>query len=1183
MVLARKYSDQISLKDSVAAVDQSNPKIVKNHQKLRKVKQVKHEEFSDRGIAGRYGFTNKEIDEVIRDEISSDPKLVALNRQLEEQERILSEKQKKLNGTKRYIDELIDNSPEVQAGNKELKKAREDLGKFKVDWMDHADQYLKVDSVGKEVLGSVDLAVKQNTEDKERIDAIAKARKKELSDLQGIGVKYAEYEGALTKPEQEKIAGEINRLVGDENYGDEFSDQMVEAGKAIANLFNAKGKLDKQGKKSAITSAVQDFGDGNRKLKSRAEKVFGPLSRRDAAGRLEDFVDNVEKALEQDLSKTETPKRLQNLLETGSKDSQAFYQTMFHEVVLKKMPAAQMEYFRERAIIEGDIPADDERKESARKTVSESSVVDPEENSVYDLWYKNAKRGGHLEDLESHISSRPGAKTGAGAGAGAEDEEYEHDDYEHDDYEHDDYDERSKAAKTIQSSARGSLSREKIRRNRSIISAPGKSEGGTSYQEITNGGKLTSQLNPADLNTIVSNAVEEVFKRYGMISPVTPGSHMSSAPAVQGYSPGQPLYYQGAGGQFMQLLPQQQAFSAHNPFPPQGYGYGQPPIQGSYQQGGGHYAPQSYPFAPPMHGGAPYFQQPQTYPYPPQMQGGAPYYQPQPYPYSPQMQGGAPFPNMDMNVMKSEMTKEIMDKINGDTGAADNSASRNTSSAIAAREESHSFNDGNGRLNTLERYEEAGRSDIKELPIPKVTFGDATIEQIKVSDVAKQFLLPQIVGDDYGLNKHPAKVLNNGLVVIKYGDINNFNDHIDKAAKSHGTALNGGKAKDLISIVEINDYKNASDSTYKVVVSNERGVKIHDIDVKTYKRITCQNEGNLNRPILGESRNNKMEDIMKSMLSEFCNEEHESKMSDKMKKELLDDCKNTLFEIRGRRIALPGIYGGRKDKLKAFMDDVSFTFTGNNKDRLGNLVAVDKDRQEIVIERDRIKQNRVTVTINGDPDGKEALVSIGNGCSVKVKPDGKVVADKIYKTVKGSLEEIDVGGDIWDSLSFKESPLVKTLKNNDGLSLSDAKKTAKQIMESYNKLELIVCKNGNKYDDVGLSFMIDGKTHGMELTSREAFRAGVAASLVVGGLIGVSGGIAAPAVAVGAVAVAAAPALSAGFTASITAGSIFGGAGVAASAYMASKAGGETPNPSCSVTSYNKLQERFETKTKSGI
>ena len=1087
MVLARKYSDQISLKDSVAAIDKSNPEIVRNHQELRKVKQVKHKEFSDRGIAGRDGLINREIDEVLKDEISSDPRLVALKRELEEQERILSEKQKKLNGTKRHIDELIDNSLEVQVANKCLKEARENLDAFKADWMDRADQSLKADNVGNSLLSTVELAAKQNTEDKERIYAIDKARKAELKNLQDIGVKYDEYNRAA-QPDKQRIAGEIDKLVGNENYGDEFSDQMVNAGKAIAIIFDTKGKLDKQNKKSAIVGVVQDFGN-DRQLKSRAEKVFGPLARKDAAGRLEDFVDNVEKALEQDLSKTETPKRLQNLLETGSKDSQAFYQTMFHEVVLKKMPAAQMEYFRERAIAEGDItmdnkkPVDAARIDQAKKFIAENmAVVDPAENSVYDLWYKNAKRGGHLKDLSKRDIEK---KAEAEAKAPKKKDADRDDAYDRDD-----------AATIIQSNlraynARVSSTSELLSENARLRSqlAAGANGGaanfsspplsGPSYEQVRDSSKPTSQLKPEELMAIVSRAVEEAFNRRGMFSPMTQGSYMSSAPAVQVYSPGQPLFYKGAGGKFMQLPAQQQAF-APNTFPPQGYGYGQTQMQGSYQQGGGgYYAPQFPPFAPPMQGGAPYYQQQQF------------------YPYHPQMQDGYPSPNMDMNAMKSELKNEIMDNIRGNTGSVDNLASRNASSGLntsssGALDSRRETDSGMGNSperservskrsasassrSVLEQHEEDGRSESKVLPrkskaYDSNSFGgvddiEGVKEYLSSSQAGKNakgnILIPAICGDNATIRGKswgkPAEILDNGLVVIKYGDINKFRNHLREAGKdSSGLSLTekqcltGNCPQSLISIVEIQEGN--KEPSHVVVVSNSKGVRVHNITEKDYEKyILSAPKGP------GKNKSENKDELMANFIPQIFDKGEERYALEGKKGE---ETKKQILKNYGNSLGLPGFPGGRKDRLKKALNDATFVIS---------------DRDEIVIERSKENHSRVVVSINGDVSNKSSYISIGHDCFVKISSNGAIDEENICKAKKG-------GG--YTDIPVNDKSELKKAFASDG---SDAGSSVRDVLKAREDLDLVVHVHKREKSNDTINTMIKGNVdHGYRLTAAMA-------------------------------------------------------------------------------------------------
>ena len=209
-----------------------------------------------------------------------------------------------------------------------------------------------------------------------------------------------------------------------------------------------------------------------------------------------------------------------------------------------------------------------------------------------------------------------------------------------------------------------------------------------------------------------------------------------------------------------------------------------------------------------------------------------------------------------------------------------------------------------------------------------------------------------------------------------------------------------------------------------------------------------------------------------------------------MKKFLLRQCKNDdLFGI----IPVPGIIGGRKDRLKAAMKSANFSFSKENG---------------VVVEHDNLFPNRVTVTVNGESN-QDTFIPLAHGCAVKVNKDGKIIPDTLFKLGKdGSVKEIDIKGGIFRLPLSMRGNLVNALRtdtNNSG----QARDNARDAMEKYKKLELIVCKDGEKNkENLGMSFMVLGKTHGLRLTDGEKIATTVSAGLLTVGFGFATGGAA---------------------------------------------------------------------------
>ena len=84
------------------------------------------------------------------------------------------------------------------------------------------------------------------------------------------------------------------------------------------------------------------------------------------------------------------------------------------------------------------------------------------------------------------------------------------------------------------------------------------------------------------------------------------------------------------------------------------------------------------------------------------------------------------------------------------------------------------------------------------------------------------------------------------------------------------------------------------------------------------------------------------------------------------------------------------------------------------------------------------------------------------------------------------------------------------------LNTNQTNRKARDVMEKYKKLELIVCKKEKKdKTNLGMSFMVVGKTHGLRLTDGEKIATTVSAGLLTVGLGFATGGAAAAGAVVG--------------------------------------------------------------------
>lgn len=351
-----------------------------------------------------------------------------------------------------------------------------------------------------------------------------------------------------------------------------------------------------------------------------------------------------------------------------------------------------------------------------------------------------------------------------------------------------------------------------------------------------------------------------------------------------------------------------------------------------------------------------------------------------------------------------------------------------------------------------------------------------TKEEVKTDDSIGNALIKDLSGNFGGSSKQSVKKLNNGLVIIKYDDLREFEKDLYNVAYQEDKSryllgLNNKKFTALTSVVEI--AVPGEKVSYKVVVSDRAGVKTHNIDKETYDSLI--NDDSYNKPssdLTDAQKLSNREKLVSKIFGEI--DKKRVAFTQEMKDFLSKECKNEVFGI-----PVPGIPGmGRKDRLKDAMRNSAFTFS---------------DKDDAVVEQNRKYLNRYVVTINGKYN-EDVFIPVSNNCHVKVNGDGKIIPDTIYKLEKnGTRTEIDISGGIFRLPLEVSGPLVKAfLPKNFSLNsigeMVDARKKASEVMKNYNNLEVLVCSNKTENKGkLGMSFQALGKTHGLELTNCEKF------------------------------------------------------------------------------------------------
>lgn len=313
----------------------------------------------------------------------------------------------------------------------------------------------------------------------------------------------------------------------------------------------------------------------------------------------------------------------------------------------------------------------------------------------------------------------------------------------------------------------------------------------------------------------------------------------------------------------------------------------------------------------------------------------------------------------------------------------------------------------------------------------------STIDEIKTyletngKDSIGSSMVPQIRGMSDGKSAKSAKILGNGLIIVKYDSQKEFEGDVANA-RNQGissdmmTSLDGAKFKTLVSLVEIPAY--GKDSSYKIVSSDSDGVRANNIDKKTYESLINDKSFANDKTLTESQKAGNREKLVNRIVHEVV--PTRTSMDGSMKKFLLSQCKNDdLFGI----IPVPGIIGGRKDRLKVAMKSANFSFSKENG---------------VVVEHDNLFPNRVTVTVNGESN-QDTFITLAHGCAVKVNKDGKIIPDTLFKIGKdGSVKEIDIKGGIFRLPLSMRGNLVNALRVDTDNS-DQARDNARDVMEKY--------------------------------------------------------------------------------------------------------------------------------------
>ena len=1070
-------------------------------------------------ITGVDGTLSREaLNQAVERSAKEDPVIIALNRELRNLENPLEEKEAAYEAKQKEVDKAVEKHPQILEINADLKAEKD--ARIAAEKQFEADATALVKDLDTRRLtknfSKVDSSLLESDKAAQRVNAIIEAREEEKAMLAAIKREVDAYNLAPDDKAKAAIVKKINRITGDESYGDEVSAGFVKAAERIADIFSdKKGEVLPSKKESELTLIVKQV-SGDTSVESRAEKIFGELNPQTGMGRIEDFIYITQKALKADTMKDPVPDRLKDLLETGSKDSQAFYKAAFQEVVWKQMTGEEKANLATIYLNEKDGNAN-----------SATDLPDP--NSLQGIFYAVAKRGGFLDsklenvkDITDQIARE---KQSNGKGAAKSDAKTSGEDL---DEAHDvlsrnvrGYLDRKKAGKLYD----GRLSEQEGRIEQleselkkkghevpdPIIASSSSNSGrlgssdtsSSSYEarlEAANSqqsspsladvaksleGKTVADYSTKDLLDMIKAAVRET---------VTAMQARNMAPMFHGAPAGNMSYAQGG------------YYGAPSPFTPGLYGnmgYQMSPTAPLY--------PQGCPIQQPMlnYGGQSWV----PYGNPSVQQFSGPSQQAfngySPQQFSGPSNGQASFQNID----ESALTAQTADRVFAAMGR-DNPISGAKGNSSAGTLNSQSSTDF-GASDSSERSESVSKRSALASSRLGIVNEDELKEYLSPPNGSRansesNILLKEIRGSG---RDGKFEILGSGIAVARYENYATFAKHVEEAAKKKFTdgtceSITGEESDTLVSIAKIKAGNRGF--SYQVVVSDPRGVRSHSISENDYKKlvesdktITSHQERLLNK-----------DKLMASIQEKFAMEDPENSQNHKLIKEdqkiLLNGCSNQFY--------LPGspFASGRKNKLKEMIKNASVT-TSN--------------RDEIVVERNRKDNSMVTVSINGNPtnsDGnpKSTYVGVGNDCFIKVNAEYGIIQDSVFKREDdGSYKKINIDSEFFGI--GKGSTLAKELGDSEA---------AKSVIDRFYNTKIIVVKNkghdqeGNETPKV-LQFLANGKTHGLKMSRLEktivyplVTTALITASVFTGGLATAGVGVAALGVAAAAFGGAAAPA-----------------------------------------------------------
>ena len=1049
-----------------AVVDIDNRKDVKSTNKELDAKRGKvRAKLEKSGINGSTALMGRQLTNAVEEEFVSDPTGITLRKELKDLERILEEKERALKIKNKIIDREAERNPNIMEINRTLSLEKKEFTRAAQEFDQEATVLVgKIDkSLGARNLDVVKESLQENRESVLRAKAILEERQEEKGVFEAIRVERVRYDATAIPAEKAAIAKKIEKINGDEGYGDDFSKVTIpNIAKSVASIFSdeVEGSIDRSSKKKKLSDVIALF-EENPTLVNRGNRVFGEIEE-GKMGRLEDFIHTAQKAFQENPATAKAPERLKDLLETGSKDSQAFYQTMFQEVVWKKMTDVEKANLATIYLNE--------------KGKANSAVDLPNPDSLQGIFYAIAKIGGFLdsklENVEDITDQIIREKQSKGKGA-AKSDANSGDDLSTDEA-HDvitknfrGYLDRKKAGKLYD----GKLSEQEGRIEQ--LESELKKKGHEVPDPIiasssSNSGRLGS--NDATSSSSRSSK-EDLFKEF-LEFLEWKGEEDKRDPSRRELQSKIREYEQDT----------RRPFFEDDSRPRRSYGGAPHRYESSYRDD---YCDRPREDYRSYRDERPYRTDDRRF-----SRGYNDYrsssYRDDNYDERPRPRyddrhderrhvGSRGYPEFEEFL---EFKRKNTDQqASSNSGSRDNSA-RNTSSSSFSRDHSDSSSGRDtsssatfSKRSAPEEREEDGKSESKALPrkvydsnsVGGVDDIEGVKEYLSSSQAGKNakgnILIPAICGDNATIQGEsggkPAKILDNGLVVIKYGDINKFRNHLREAEKeSSGLSLTGKKCltgscpQSLISIVEIQEGN--KEPSHVVVVSNSKGVRVHNITEEYYKEYI------LNAPKgFGKNKSENKDELMANYIPKIFDKGEERCALEGKKGE---ETKKQILKNYGNSLGLPGFPGGRKDRLKKALNDATFVIS---------------DRDEIVIERSKENHSRVVVSINGNVS-KSSYISIGHDCFVKISSKGVIDEENIYKAKKG-------GG--YTDIPVNDKSELKKAFASDG---SDAGSSVRDILKAREDLDLVVYVHESTNDNK-INTMIKGNVdHGYKLTAAMA-------------------------------------------------------------------------------------------------